>query len=414
MRLVVCGINHQTAPLAIREQLAFNPSTASQALVDLLVSKAANEAVVLSTCNRTEIYGATNTKETLIDWMAKQPTLSNIDIRRFSYQYEDMDMVRHIMRVASGLDSMVLGEPQILGQMKTAYRLACEAGTVGLQFKQLFPQVFSVGKQIRSQTDIGKNPVSIAYVVVQLAKRLFPSIAKCRVLLIGAGETNQLVATHLYSQGVRQLCLANRSNARMLQFTESIPLKMITMSDIAEQLRTVDLVVTATASELPILGKGAIETAFAYRRHHPLLLIDLAVPRDVEPEVNQLEDVYLYNMDDVQQMIEKNWQHRETAAKQAEMMVESEAANYLRHLRLLKAGEAIHRFREQGQAISQQELKKAKLYFAKYQDVEATLAYLSRNLCNQLLHQPTIKLRQNAENGREDLLSLVSAWFDEN
>lgn len=412
MRLIVCGLNHQTAPLPIREKLAFNNTHVAHALKDLLHNHAVNEAVLLSTCNRTEIYTATENAADVFSWLTHQASLQDLNASSFCYQHENFGMIRHAMRVASGLDSMVLGEPQILGQMKQAYALACETGAVGTQFQQLFPAVFAVSKQVRTETAIGVSPVSIAYAVVQLAKRLFSSISKSRVLLIGAGETIGLMATHLYGQGVRQIIVANRHIERAQQLAEPIGGQAIRMTEIPLHLKDVDMVISATASQLPILGKGAIESALRHRKHRPMLLMDLAVPRDIEPEVNQLEDVYLYNLDDIQSMIEKNSQNRETAAKQAEEMVNMQASHYLRHLRVLKAGDLIQRFRERHSQLRDTELNKALAHWQKTNDPQAAMEYLAHNLTNKFIHQPTVKIRQAAYEERLELLLLIKELFE--
>jgi glutamyl-tRNA reductase len=412
MRLVVCGLNHQTAPLPIREKLAFNSSHVTHALQDLLNNHAVNEAVLLSTCNRTEVYTAAEQAPDVLNWLSQQPSVRELNAAQYCYQHQNFDMIRHAMRVASGLDSMILGEPQILGQMKQAYSLACETGAVGSQFQQLFPAIFAVSKQIRSQTAIGANPVSIAYTVVQLAKRLFSSINNCRVLLMGAGETIGLIATHLHGQGVQHLLIANRTLERAEQLAQPVAARAIRMAEIPQHLKDMDIVISATTSQLPVLGKGAIESALHYRKHRPMLLIDLAVPRDIEPEVSQLEDVYLYNLDDVQAVVEKNWQSREAAAKQAEAMVDMQALHYLRHLRVLKSGDLIRRFRERYAQLRDDELNKAIAHWRKTNDPQAALAYLANNLTNKMLHDPTVKLRQAAYEEKMELLLLIRELFE--
>lgn len=411
MRLTVCGLNHQTAPLHIREKLAFNTTNAPELLHDLLKSYAVNEAVLLSTCNRTEIYTVAPPSLNILAWLNAQAR-SDTNVNTFCYQHEDIEMVRHAMRVAGGLDSMILGESQVLNQMKQAYAVACDSGTVGEQFKKLFPAIFSVSKQIRTQTAIGENPISIAYAVTQLAKKLFSHLPKSRVLLIGAGETISLMATHLVSQDVQQLIIANRTLTHAENIAQPFNAKAIRMAEIPSVLKDVDIVITATTSQLPILGKGAIESALRQRKHRPMLLVDLAVPRDIEPEVSQLEDVYLYNLDDIQTIVEKNRVHRENAAKQAETIVDIQAAHYFRHLRLLKVSDIIRKFREQHETLRDQELEKALMYWQKTNDPQTALTFLARNLTNKWLHQPTIKLREAAYDERTELLWLIQELFN--
>lgn len=412
MALLVCGVNHQSAPLGVREKLVFNPEHVPFALKNLLACEAVNEAMLLSTCNRTEIYTTTDEISVILNWLSSQPHLSDVDVPPFCYTHRDVDMVRHVMRVASGLDSMVLGEPQILGQMKQAYLLACQQGAVGAELKHLFPAVFAASKRIRCQTAIGANPVSIAYAVVQLAKRIFSRIADCRVLLIGAGETIRLISSHLCGQGVHRLIIANRTMTKAEQLADAYQGKAIRVGDIPAHLDNIDIVISATSSQLPLVGKGAVESALRHRKHRPIFMADLAIPRDIEPEVAQLEDVYLYNLDDLQTIIAQNWQNREAAAKQAEAMVEMQAMHYIRQLRVQKAGDMIRQFRERLETVRDQELERAMAHWRRTQDPEAAIAYLAHNLTNKILHQPTIKLRQAAYEEYVQLLLSAKELFD--
>ena len=409
--LVAYGINHRTAPIEIRERLAFSAEGAASALKALHQSTSVNEVVLLSTCNRTEFYTSTESSPALKLWLQSYGA-SNDDITPYCYQYAEIEAVQHLLRVASGLDSMVLGEPQILGQMKQAFQLACETGTVGPKMRHLFPAVFSASKKIRTQTAIGKNPVSLAYAVVQLASRIFSDLKQCNVLLIGAGETIELVATHLYGKGVHNLTIANRTLEKASVLSEQFQAKAIRIGDIPEALAAADIVVTATASQLPILGKGLLESTLKRRKRRPMLMADLAVPRDIEPEVGEIEDVYLYNIDDLQLTIAQNLKDREEAAIQAEEMVKMQALHYVRQLRVLRASDMIRQYRNQAEQLRDQELEKACEYLLKKKDPQAALAYLARNLTNKMIHSPTVKLRDAAYQEDVDLLLFAKDLFE--
>lgn len=413
MYLMAYGINHKSAPLSVREQLAFHPEQTPEMLHALITREAVNEAVLLSTCNRTEIYTASSHGNSAVkEWLSKQPRLSNQEISTFCYQHQGIDMVRHLMRVASGLDSMVLGEPQILGQIKQAYTIACDAGTVGGRLKHLFPAVFAASKQVRTQTAIGGNPVSIAYAVVQLAKRIFSDLEKCKILLVGAGETIELVATHLHGQGAKQLIIANRTIERARKLSDQFQAHPIRIGDVPAYLTDIDIVITATASQLPILGKGTMESVLRQRKRRPIFMADLAVPRDIEPEVGELEDIYLYNIDNVQSIVSQNLKNREEAAKQAETMIEMQATHYMSQLRVMNASDMIRKFRAQVEEVRDKELKKALDHLHRSNNPQAALASLAHNLTNKIMHQPTVKLREAAYYEQLDLLLLMKDLFD--
>ena len=410
MYLLAYGINYQSAPVSIRERLAFHPESTLDALQDLWKRETVDEAVLLSTCHRTEIYTTAPHPALIEQWLEERSHLT--DLHRHAYYYQDGDMVQHLMKVTSGLDSMILGESQIMGQMKRAYTLACDAGTVGARLKHLFPAVFAVSKQVRSQTEIGANPISVAYVVVQLAKQVFSDLARCRILLIGAGDTIELVATHLYAEKARQLIIANRTVERARQLSESFQARAIRIGDIPAYLKDVDIVITATASQLPILGKGLVESALRLRKRRPIFMADLAVPRDIEPEVRKLAGIHLYDWDDLQTVIQNNLNNRQVIAQQAETMIAMQAMHYMRQLRVLQAGDMIRTFRERLESVRDQELKKALEQWERTQDSPTTLTSLAHNLVNKILHHPTVKLRQAAYDEQWDLVLLTKRLFD--
>ena len=412
MPLLAYGINHKTAPISVREKWSFNPAQTPDVLRELQKFTAVNEAVLLSTCNRTEIYTVQENYSGIEQWLSHHPSMKQFDLTPYHYHYEGFEAVRHLIRVATGLDSMVLGEPQILGQIKQAYQLACETGTVGERLQHIFPAIFAASKVIRSNTEIGNNSVSLAYVIIQLAKRIFSSLKKCRVLLVGAGEIMELVATHLNSHGIHQIIVANRHVENAKRIADAFHGRAIRIGDIPAYIKDVDIVITGTASQLPILGKGMMESALKFKRSRPIFMVDLAVPRDIEPEVAQLEDIYLYNIDDLQSLIAQNMKNRESAAKHAEAMAEIQAEHYLRQLRILDSTDIITRYREQMECLRDQECQKALEQLQRGQNSEETLRNMARNLTNKMMHQPTTKLRKAAYDDRVDILLLAKELFE--
>jgi len=408
MTLITLGINHKTAPLAIREKLAFSENHTPQALSELMCLPAVNEAVLLSTCNRTEIYTHAEAKADVLAWLnAREATI----LEDCGYCYEDIAAVRHLMRVASGLDSMVVGESQILGQIKRAFQMATAHESVGLNLKYLFPAVFSVSKQIRHQTAIGASSLSLAYTAVQLAKQHFPDLASYKALIVGAGETMELVATHLYNLGLRQFVFANRTIERAKKLADVYRARAIRIADIPVFLQGVDLVFTATASQLPILGKGLFETVLK-RRPHDMFIVDLAVPRDIEAQVADFENVTLYNIDDLRDVISANLKNRELSVKQAEAMVELEARHYIQQMRVLNASELISRYRDKNKSVCENELEKALLRLQSGEAPKDVLQHFGASLINKIMHHPTIKLRDAAYHDKTELLLLAKELFE--
>lgn len=406
MYLLGCGINHKSATIAIREQLAFDQQQASSALHSLLQRQAANEAVLLSTCNRTEIYAFSHQPERIKEWLFSQCN-SELDLTPFCYEFVNADCVKHLLRVASGLDSMLLGEPQIMGQIKQAYQLACQAGAVGTELKQLFPAIFSASKQIRQNSNLGAHSVSLAYSIIQLSKRIFSQIQQCRVLLLGAGTQMELITTYLIKQGIKHFIIANRHLEKAQKLANTIAAQAIQLSDIPAYLPQVDLVICATSSPLPLIGKGMVERAIKQRRHSPMLMCDLAVPRDIEPEVADLDDIYLYNIDDFQEIIDANQHHRQLAAKQAEMLVDAHTEIFMRKLRIHQSRHVISQFRKQMDLLREKEVKKALQNLQNGQDPKLIISELAHKLTNKILHQPTIKLRHAASEQQLQILQLM-------
>ncbi|WP_455206065.1 glutamyl-tRNA reductase, partial [Kaarinaea lacus] len=307
MTILAFGINHKTAPVSIREQVAFEPTQITDALKDLVSHPHVEEAAIVSTCNRTELYCGLDQldQKVITSWMSQYHHLSESDLVPYIYAHPDQYAVRHALRVASGLDSMVLGEPQILGQMKDAYSAASHAGTLGGLLDRLFQHTFSVAKQVRTDTAIGASPVSVAFAAVSLAKQIFSNFEQHTALLIGAGETIELAARHLHEIGIGRMIIANRTVERAQTLAQEFNAYAISLPQIPAHLAEADIVISSTASPLPILGKGSVESALKARKHRPILMVDIAVPRDIEAEVGDLSDIYLYTVDDLQEIIQE-------------------------------------------------------------------------------------------------------------
>jgi len=411
MALLTCGINHKTAPLALRERMVFAPEIMPEPLVDLLKQTSVREAAILSTCNRTELYCESDDVDSVIHWLQNHHKLSGSELNPCLYVHRDAAMVRHILRVASGLDSMVLGEPQIFGQVKTAVSFAHAAGTLGKQLRRLFHYVFSVSKAIRTQTAIGNHPISIAFAAVEHSKHIFADLSQTNVLLIGAGEMIELAARHLQAAGVKNFYVANRTLGRAEKLAQQIQGHAVILNNVPELLNKIEIVMTATASQLPIIGKGMVERAFKTRKHKPMFMVDLAVPRDIEPEVGELADVYLYTIDDLHAVIQKNLQHRQAAANQAELIIDDKTTHYMQSLKILETVPMIRSYRDKASHLRDVELHKAKRLLKNGFTPEETLERLARDLTNKLLHAPTVQLRHAAYEQRHEILALAKELF---
>ena len=411
MSILAFGLNHQTATVKTRERAAFADDKIQFALQDLMKTGAANEVVILSTCNRTELYTDGHDPIVLTQWLAKTHEMREESLRRCLYFHQNEAAVKHAMRVASGLDSMVLGESQILNQMRTAYSLADSAGAIGSQLGRLFQAVFAVTKQVRTDTGIGTTPVSVAYAAVNLAKHIFADLSKTRVLCLGAGETIELTSMHLANQGVRRLLIAGRDRNKAQALADKFHGHGILLSDVPVYLAQSDIVITATASQLPIVGKGMVERAIKARKHKPMFMMDLAVPRDIEKEVGDLPDVYLYNIDDLRDVIRENLKSRQAAAEQAEAIIDIQVKHYMRELKALDANSTICQFRRQIDRLRVQELDKAITRLKNGHDPEDVLCEYSHALTHKIMHTPTTELRQAAFDDRADLLLLARRLF---
>lgn len=411
MQLFALGINHHTAPLAVREQVAFQPESMRLALGDLVRAKPVREAAILSTCNRTELYCATERPEAAAEWLAEYHHLSPQKVTPYLYTLPSRDAVRHVFRVASGLDSMVLGEPQILGQMKEAARNAEAAGTLGTLLHKLFQKTFAVAKEVRSTTAIGANIVSMAAASVHLAERIFESIADQRVLFIGAGEMIELCAAHFAAQAPRRLTVANRTQARGQLLAERFKGDVIKLDEIAERLPGYDIVVSCTASPLPIVGLGMVERALKARRHRPMVMVDLAVPRDIEPEVAQLDDVFLYTLDDLGQVVAAGLESRQAAVIEAEAIIDTRVASFLQWMEGREVVPTIRALRDNAERMRRHEVEHALKLLARGEDPQRVLEALSHGLTNKLMHAPTHALNQADAESRAELARLVARLY---
>ena len=413
MAFLALGINHKTASVGVRERVAFTPELQVEALQQLCRITSSREAAILSTCNRSELYLEQEQLDSdeVLRWLADYHRLNVAELRECAYVHANEEAVQHMMRVASGLDSMVLGEPQILGQMKSAFAVAQEAGTIGPLLGRLFQATFSTAKSVRTDTAIGENPVSIAFAAVSLAKQIFSDLHRSQALLIGAGETITLVARHLHEQGIKRLVVANRTLERASMLAEQFGAHAVLLADIPQELVNSDIVISSTASQLPILGKGAVESALKQRRHKPMFMVDIAVPRDIEPEVGELEDIYLYSVDDLHEVVSENLKSRQGAADAAEQLVAAGADDFMQRLRERAAVDVLRACRQQAESFRDEELNRALRLLTNGTPAEEVLAQFARGLTNKLMHAPSVQLKKFSAAGRLDALAVVQELF---
>ena len=404
--LVVIGVNHDSASVAVRERVAFAPECVPEAISDLMAETRLSEGVILSTCNRTEIYGWFETEgeaalagDEVIAWLSKYHAISLDDLATCTYRSHGIAGLTHLVRVAAGLNSMVLGEPQIFGQIKSAFAVSQESGGIGDSLSKLFPEAFRLAKRVRTDTAIGENPVSVAYAAVDLAGRIFSDLSTRTALLLGAGETIELVARHLNEAGLGKLIVANRTLKRAETLADQFGAEAILLADVTERLPSADIVISSTASQLPILGKGAVEEAIKARRYRPALLIDLAVPRDIEPQVASLSDVYLFTVDDLRDVVEENVRLRSHEANKADKIVEEGVVEVEATWLQRASADVVRNYRESALAIQQTELERALKALESGKSPEEVMTRLSRDLTNKLIHAPTAGLKQIAKEG---------------
>ena len=410
MALYALGLNHMTAPVSVRERVAFHIDTLGTALRDLLAQPQVKEAAILSTCNRTEVYFNGTDAGAVMRWLESFHRVPASTLSPHLYTLAQDRAVPHAFRVASGLDSMVLGEPQILGQMKQAVKTAEAAGSLGLVLNRLFQRTFAVAKDVRTQTDIGSASISMAAAAIKLAERIFP-IVEQRVLLIGAGEMIDLCATHLAKRGPKSITVANRTLERGAQLASRVQAEAITLNELPERLAQFDIIVTSTASSLPILGKGMLERAIKVRRHAPMFIVDLAVPRDVEPEAAELDDVFLYSVDDLANIVKDNLQIRVEAVREAEAIIAAQAESFLRWLEGRAVVPMITALHGHHDALRAAELERAKRLLVNGTPVDQVLEQLARGLTSKFLHGPTQALNQAGEAERAEMLALFQRVY---
>lgn len=411
MSIFALGINHKTAPVELRERVAFSPEAVVGALQDALSKTNLSEIVILSTCNRTELYcsGEETNAEEVLHWLAEFHDYAYSTLSQYIYHHKDIDAVQHLMRVSSGLDSLVLGEPQILGQIKQAYGVARSAGTVAVMLERLFQRSFSVAKQVRTETEIGASAVSVAFAAVNLSKHIFGALDKVKVLLVGAGETIELVARHMIEYGVTELVVANRTIARAEELAANLPVKasVLSLAQLPNAMPETDIVISSTASTLPIIGKGMVEQALKKRKYRPMFFVDLAVPRDVEAQVADLSDAYLYTVDDLQQIVMQNMEARQQAAEQAEQIVIGRSEEFESRLRGLQGVNLIKEYRQNNEEIRDELVRKSLAQIEAGKSAESVIAELANKLTNRIIHQPTQALSKASQQGDIQTLETI-------
>ena len=412
MQLYALGLNHHTAPLAIRERVAFQPEKLALALYDLAHAESVREAAILSTCNRTELYFAAEQPQHAADWLARFHHVALNDVSPYLYAYPQRDAIRHVFRVASGLDSMVIGEPQILGQVKDAVRHAEQAGTMGTLLHKLFQNTFAVAKEVRSTTAIGANTLSMAAAAVNLTARIFERVADQHVLFIGAGEMIELCAAHFAGAQPKSMTVANRTEERALALASRFGAQTMRIDQIGDALARFDVVVSCTAAPLPIVGLGMVERAVKVRRHRPIVMVDLAVPRDIEPEVGELDDIFLYTVDDLAQVVDAGMESRQQAVIEAEQIISTRVDGFLHWMSARQTVPAIRALREHAEVLRRTELERAMRLLAKGDDPCKVLEALSHGLANKLLHGPTRYLSQADDEHKAEVGQLVHQLFN--
>jgi len=409
MSLVVLGLNHRTAPIEVRERIVFDAPRLPAALASLRALPGVQEALIVSTCNRTELYCVGDGAGVTGDWLANES--GGIRLADCLYRIEGADAVRHVFSVAAGLDSLILGEPQILGQLKDAYRAAQAAGTAGVQLNRLFQTTFSVAKRVRSETAIGASAVSAASAGIQLAKRIFAGFEGHTALLVGAGEMISLAARHLHGQRIGRMIIANRSLSRAQRIAGGLEASAILIESLAAHLPQADIVISSTARPGYVIGLDAVRAALRARRHRPMFMLDLAVPRDIDPAIGQLEDVYLYTVDDLREVVDENVKARQEEAASARRIIDEEVARYRQSLRVLDAVPAIRELRSNAESARDQTLEQARRMLAAGQDPAQVLEFLAATLTNRLLHAPSAALRDAAESGDDALAAAAARLF---
>lgn len=432
MQLLVIGVNHSTADIALRERLAFAPESLVERLQQLVVHLSESvqfpvEVAILSTCNRSDIilshasldstgsnsFGtdanrSSTFQQSTLRWLADFSGVDIDQLESHAYAYYDESAVRYLVRVAAGLDSMVLGEPQIFGQIKSAYAVAKEAGTVGVELDPVFQHVFATAKKVRSNTAIGENPVSVAYAAVNLSRRIFADLSMASALLIGAGETIELVARHLRDAGAGTISVANRTLDRAHELASKLSVNAMLLSEVPERLAEFDIVISSTGSQLPVLGKGAVEQAIKIRKHNPMFMVDIAVPRDIEPQVSELPDVYLYSIDDLREVIDQNVRLREAEVDKADEIVNEGVQAFLHWRRSRGADDLVLAYRDSVQQLCEKEIDKAMQLLTAGNSADEVIHQLARSLTNKIMHKPSVEIRNAVAMQDQTMLEAAS------
>jgi len=413
MPLIALGLNHLTAPVTLREQVAFDPEATTAALRELQREPGVEEAMILSTCNRTELYVnvAAGAEQLPQAWLNRHHHLTPGKLDEFLYRHDEQNAARHLFRVATGLDSMVLGEPQILGQVKDAYQLAREAHTLKAPLDRLLQHTFAVAKRVRTETRVGAHTVSVAFTAVRLAEQVFADLREACVLLIGAGDTIELAARHLADKQARRLIVANRTLETAQDLAGRYGGYAVALADLPQHLAEADVVIASTAARQPVVTRAMVEQALAARRRRPMFMVDIAVPRDIEPGVAELPDVYLYGIDDLQQVIDDNRRSRAEAAREADAIIDLQVDRYMAWRRALTLHNPALDLRQHAEAYRDEVLEKARAMLARGKSPDEALGFLARTLTNKLLHHPSARLREAALSGDMDLLHAAGRLY---
>lgn len=413
MPLLTLGISHHTAPVEIRELVAINPADYEIRIQQLTEIEGVEEVVVLGTCNRTEIYclASKDVQSDLLNCLLSGNALNRHSIQQHFYYHEGLDAVRHLIRVAGGMDSLVLGEPQILGQLKEAWKSARGASGAGKVLDRLFQHAFATAKDIRHSSGIGKHPVSVAYTAVVLARQIFGNLADQNVVLLGAGDMIQLCGRHLAEQGIARIEIVNRSIEKAQQLADELGARATALEDLQEVLPRADILISSTASPDHIISRKDIKQALKKRRHRPMFLVDIAVPRDIEPATAELDDVYLYTIDDLQQVVDQNLQQRVLAAESASGEVENSANSFMRWLYGLRAARSLEQIRGRSHAHEVELIQRAQKRLEAGHDTAEVLTQMANTLTNRILHQPSLRLRQAAEEQEYEILRAAERIF---
>jgi len=414
MSLLAVGLNHNTAPVALRERVCIGPEAVPEALTGLRTACGVEEAAILSTCNRTEVYCSLGDTEpgSVVDWLQAYHRLPDKQLRPHLYTHPNAKAVQHVMRVASGLDSMVIGEPQVLGQMKTAYDTALKAGSIGNLLNRLFQHSFSVAKEVRTRTAVGNHPVSVAFAAVRLAQHIFGDLRDYTALLLGAGETIELTARHLHNNGLGRMIIANRNLQRAQELAAEYSAYAISLTDLHQHVAEADIIVGSTSSPMPLIDLAQMQAAVQLRKHRPVFIVDMAVPRDIDPAVGDLPDVYLYSVDDLREVIEENLRNRYEAALEAEEIINERVISFMDWMLSRDAVSTIRALRGQAHSIREEIIDNARRRLQQGDDPELLLQEVTRSLTNKLLHMPTTQLRDASARGRDDLLHAVQELYD--